>query len=392
MTGPEDDAGLAGKVALISGGGAAGDGIGNGRAAAILLARAGVKVLVADRDLALAERTAEMIRTEGGTAAAIASDVTSEAECKALVEASVDRFGRLDYLDNNVGIGSRGSVVDEKPEEYRRVMQVNVETMFLLSKYAIPAMIKTAKGGAIVNISSISALRPRGLTTYTTSKAAVIGLTQAMAVDHGRGLHRRGAWRRRHQRGRCKTLVEAALDRWGRLDFLDNNVGIGSRGSVVDEAPEQYRRVMQVNVETMFLLSKHAIPAMIQTAKGGAIVNISSISALRPRGLTTYTTSKAAIIGLTRAMAVDHGRDNIRVNCICPGPMYTPMVYARGMSEQARANRARASLLKTEGTGWDVGHAVKFLLSNFARYITGQVLVVDGGTTLQAPERESQEH
>jgi NAD(P)-dependent dehydrogenase (short-subunit alcohol dehydrogenase family) len=268
--GPEDDAGLAGKVALISGGGAAGDGIGNGRAAAILLARAGVKVLVADRDLALAERTAEMIRAEDGTAAAMACNVTSEAECKALVEASVDRFGRLDFLDNNVGIGSRGSVVDEKPEEYRRVMQVNVETMFLLSKYAIPAMIKTAKGGAIVNISSISALRPRGLTTYTTSKAAVIGLTQAMAVDHG--------------------------------------------------------------------------------------------------------------------------RDNIRVNCICPGPMYTPMVYARGMTDAARTQRANASVLKTEGTGWDVGHAVKFLLSDHARYITGQVLVVDGGVTLQAPQRESQPH
>jgi NAD(P)-dependent dehydrogenase (short-subunit alcohol dehydrogenase family) len=268
VMGSEDDSGLAGKVALISGGGAAGDGIGNGRAAAILLARAGVKVLVADRDLALAERTAEMIRAEGGTTAAMASNVTSEAECKALVEAIVDRFGRLDYLDNNVGIGSRGSVVDEKPEEYRRVMQVNVETMFLLSKYAIPAMIKTAKGGAIVNISSISALRPRGLTTYTTSKAAVIGLTQAMAVDHG--------------------------------------------------------------------------------------------------------------------------RDNIRVNCICPGPMYTPMVYARGMSDTARTQRANASVLKTEGTGWDVGHAVKFLLSDHARYITGQVLVVDGGVTLQAPERESQ--
>ena len=270
--GTEDDSGLAGKVALISGGGAAGDGIGNGRAAAILLARGGVKVLVADRDLPLAERTAEMIRAEGGTAAALASNVTSEAECKALVAATVDRFGRLDYLDNNVGIGSRGSVVDEKPEEYRRVMQVNVETMFLLSKYAIPAMIKTAKGGAIVNISSISALRPRGLTTYTTSKAAVIGLTQAMAVDHG--------------------------------------------------------------------------------------------------------------------------RDNIRVNCICPGPMYTPMVYAHGngMSETARAQRANASVLKTEGTGWDVGQAVKFLLSNHARYITGQVLVVDGGVTLQGPERDSRDH
>ena len=134
---------------------------------------------------------------------------------------------------------------------------------------------------------------------------------------------------------------------------------------MVDEKPDEYRRVMQVNVETMFLLSKHAIPAMIKTAKGGSIVNISSISALRPRGLTTYSTSKAAVIGLTQAMAVDHGKDHIRVNCICPGPMYTPMVYARGngMSEAARAQRAKASVLKIEGTGWDIGHAVRFLMS-----------------------------
>src|SRR3974390_2389471 len=102
MQGPEEDAGLAGKVALISGGGAAGDGIGNGRAAAILLARAGTKVLVADRELDLAERTVEMIAAEGGTAAAASGDVTNETDCKALVEAAVNRFGRLDFLDNNV--------------------------------------------------------------------------------------------------------------------------------------------------------------------------------------------------------------------------------------------------------------------------------------------------
>jgi NAD(P)-dependent dehydrogenase (short-subunit alcohol dehydrogenase family) len=150
---------------------------------------------------------------------------------------------------------------------------------------------------------------------------------------------------------------------------------------------------MQVNVETMFLLSKHAIPAMIKTAKGGAIVNISSISALRPRGLTTYTASKAAVIGLTKAMAVDHGKDHIRVNCICPGPMYTPMVYARGntlMSDSARSQRAKASVLKVEGLGWDIGQGVRFLMSNHARYITGQVLVIDGGVTLQGPERDSE--
>ena len=264
-----DDPGFAGKVALVSGGGAADDGIGNGRAAAILLARAGARVMVTDLDVAAAERTVAMIQEAGGEAAAAACDATDE--------------------------------------------------------------------------------------------------------------------------GACRDVVEACLKTFGRLDFLDNNVGIGSRASVVDEDPEIWRRVMQVNVETMFLMSKHAIPAMRQTG-GGAIVNVSSISALRPRGLTAYTTSKAAVIGLTRAMAVDHGREGIRVNCVAPGPVYTPMVYTRGMPETLRKQRSAASVLGIEGTGWDIGHAVRFLLSDHARYITGHTLVVDGGVTLQAPSRESQEH
>jgi NAD(P)-dependent dehydrogenase (short-subunit alcohol dehydrogenase family) len=188
----------------------------------------------------------------------------------------------------------------------------------------------------------------------------------------------------------ARDMVTAALDRFGRLDFLDNNVGIGSRGSVVDEEPETWRRVMQVNVEPMFLAAKHAIPAMIRTAKGGAIVNISSISALRPRGLTTYSASKGAVIALTRAMAVDHAKDGIRVNCVAPGPVYTPMVYAGGMTPVAREQRRKASALAIEGTGWDIGHAVRFLMSDHARYITGQTLVVDGGVTLQGPARDNQ--
>jgi NAD(P)-dependent dehydrogenase (short-subunit alcohol dehydrogenase family) len=116
----EDDAGLAGRVAIVTGGGAAGEGIGNGRAAAILLARAGTKVLVVDRDLALAERTVAMIAAEGGTAAAHAADLTDEAQAQGAVEAALARYGRLDFLDNNVGIGSRGSVVDEPPGNWRR--------------------------------------------------------------------------------------------------------------------------------------------------------------------------------------------------------------------------------------------------------------------------------
>ncbi|MBI2219178.1 MAG: SDR family oxidoreductase [Candidatus Rokubacteria bacterium] len=263
---PEDDPGLDGRVAIVTGGGAADDGIGNGRAAALLLARAGTRVLVVDRKLALAERTVAMITADGGTAAAHEADVTDDAQ--------------------------------------------------------------------------------------------------------------------------CRDMVRAALDRFGRLDFLDNNVGIGSRGSVVDEEPAVWRRVMQVNVETMFLVSKHAIPAMIRTAGRGAIVTVSSISALRPRGLTAYSASKGAVIALTRAMAVDHGPQGIRVNCVAPGPVYTPMVYGPGMSDAARAQRRRASILGIEGTGWDIGHAVRFLLSDHARYITGHVLVVDGGVTLQSPARD----
>src|SRR5437660_8355690 len=96
-----DSWGLKDKVAIVTGGGAAGDGIGNGRAAAILLARSGTRVMVADRDLKLAERTVEMIKNEGGAAAAIASDVTDEEHCRKLVDATVNQFGRLDFLDNN---------------------------------------------------------------------------------------------------------------------------------------------------------------------------------------------------------------------------------------------------------------------------------------------------
>ncbi|MGD9755361.1 MAG: SDR family oxidoreductase, partial [Acidimicrobiia bacterium] len=86
--------------------------------------------------------------------------------------------------------------------------------------------------------------------------------------------------------------------------------------------------------------------------------------------------------------AVDHGPDGIRVNCVAPGPVYTPMVAGDGMSEAARAQRAGASVLGVEGTGWDVGQAVRFLASDRARWITGQVLVVDGGATLKGPERD----
>src|SRR5262249_61664334 len=111
----ESDAGLAGKVAVVTGGGAAGDGIGNGRAAAILLARPGARVLVVDRALELAQRTVDMIAAEGGTAAAFAADITEEAQCAAMVAEEMSRFGRLAFRGDNVGIGRRGRGVDAIP-------------------------------------------------------------------------------------------------------------------------------------------------------------------------------------------------------------------------------------------------------------------------------------
>src|SRR5215510_11132706 len=122
-----DSWGLKDKVAIVTGGGA--DGIGNGRAAAILLSRAGTRVIVVDRDVALAKRTVEMIEAGGGHGLAFQADMTRASDCAAVVEAAMDRYGRLDCLDNNVGIGSRGSVVDETEESWHRLMQVNVDTM-----------------------------------------------------------------------------------------------------------------------------------------------------------------------------------------------------------------------------------------------------------------------
>ena len=255
---------LAGKVAIVTGGGSRGEGIGNGRATAILFAREGARVLVVDQNRDAAEATLAMIKSEGGEAAAFTADVT--------------------------------------------------------------------------------------------------------------------------RAGDCRGMVEEAVRRWGRLDILDNNVGIEGRGTLLETDEGQWETVMRVNVLGMMMASKHAIPAMIK-AGGGAIVNISSISALRPRGLTPYTVSKGAVIALTRGMAIDHAAQGIRVNCIAPGPVYTPMVSSAGMSDEVRDRRRRASPLGIEGTGWDIGQAALFLCSDEARYITGVVLPVDGGVTIASPAR-----
>jgi NAD(P)-dependent dehydrogenase (short-subunit alcohol dehydrogenase family) len=255
---------LEGKVAIVTGGGSRGPGIGTGRAAAVLFARNGAKVLVVDRDEAAAKVTVDMIAEEGGEAAAFAADLTDPADC------------------------------------------------------------------------------------------------DAMAAD--------------------------AVGRWGRIDVLDNNVGTEGPGTILDVDPAGWDHVMKVNVTTIVNASRAVVPVMAEGG-GGAIVNLSSISATRPRGLTPYTAAKGAVIALTRAMAIDHAKQGIRVNCIAPGPIYTPMVASAGMDDELRERRRKASPLGVEGTGWDVGYAALYLCSDEARYLTGVVLPVDGGVSIRSPDR-----
>ena len=251
---------LSGKVAMVTGAGSRADGIGNGRATAILLARHGARVALVDAVRRWAEDTAGMIAAEQGEAEVLEADVTDAAACAAAVRAAVARWGRLDILVNNVGIaGPPGTAVEVDPEAWDQAMRVNVTSMMLMAKYAIPEMRK-AGGGSIINIASVAGL-------------------------------------------------------------------------------------------------------------GGGHPNL------------LYATSKGAVVNLTRAMATHHGSEGNRVNCVAPGMVYTPMVYSRGMSPEMREARRERSLLKTEGTGWDVGNAVLYLAGDEARWVTGVVLPVDAGAT-----------
>ncbi|MFD2577792.1 IS30 family transposase [Novosphingobium colocasiae] len=175
----------------------------------------------------------------------------------------------------------------------------------------------------------------------------------------------------------CRSVVEMTLDRFGRLDCLDNNVGTSAHGDVTQISIEKWREVFSINVESMVMMCKYAIPAMI-TSGGGSIVNISSLRSIRPQNSTVYSVSKGAVNALTATLAADHGASGIRVNGIILGPVHTPAV-APMLTPERRQTRIDASLIKREGTGWDTGHLVRFLLSEQARFITGQNICLDGG-------------
>lgn len=181
---------VAGKVAIVVGAGQTpGTTIGNGRAISLLLAREDARVLAVDRDLASAEETASMIRDEGGTAEALRADITSEDDCRAVAEQVVERFGRVDVLVNNVGIGTGDAGASKLTEEaWDLIHDVNLKGMWLTCKHVLP-LLRSQGSGSVVNISSAAAVCTISHLAYKTSKAAVNAMTQQLAnTSAGRGV------------------------------------------------------------------------------------------------------------------------------------------------------------------------------------------------------------
>jgi NAD(P)-dependent dehydrogenase (short-subunit alcohol dehydrogenase family) len=259
---------LADKVAIVTGAGSRGPGVGNGKAVAILFAREGARVLLVDRDLDSAKETQSLIEAEGNEAASFEADVSNEAACEAVAQDCLSHYGRIDILHNNVGIGAGDS-------------------------------------------------------------------------------------------------------------------------SVVRIEEETWQRILDVNLTSVLLMSKHVLSIMREQG-GGVITNVSSVASIAAMPLVAYKVSKAGVNALTQQIAIANAAYNIRCNAILPGLMNTPMAVesisrARGVSrEELISQRDRQVPLGGKmGTAWDVAYAALFLASDEAKFITGVLLPVDGGQSLK---------
>lgn len=182
----------------------------------------------------------------------------------------------------------------------------------------------------------------------------------------------------------ARRATAEALEQFGALDLLVNNAGIAFMGTVLDTKPEDWDRVLAVNLRSVYVFSRAAIPEM-RRRRHGVIVNVASEAGLVGfSSYAAYSASKAAVVNLTRSMALDHARDGIRVNCVCPGSIETPLLK-RYYDAQAdpRAARSLDELDHPLGIGSpeDVANAILFLASNRARYVTGHAFAIDGGYT-----------
>jgi meso-butanediol dehydrogenase / (S,S)-butanediol dehydrogenase / diacetyl reductase len=182
-------------------------------------------------------------------------------------------------------------------------------------------------------------------------------------------------------RADVEALIEHAIRRLTRIDVLFNNAGVGCFGETPELAPETWARVIAVDLNSVFYACRAAIPHMRRTG-GGAIVNTASISGLAADyGFTAYNAAKGAVINYTRALAIDHARDNIRVNALCPGLIDTPLTAGVRQAQTVADAWVDAIPMKRAGTPEEMAKVAAFLASDDASYVTGAVLVADGGKT-----------
>lgn len=184
----------------------------------------------------------------------------------------------------------------------------------------------------------------------------------------------------------AEAMVSEVLTREGRLDLLVNNAGIGSLGEVPDLAPEAWRKVFAVDVDAVFHACRIAIPAMARQFRagggGGAIVNTASISGLfGDYGFAAYNAAKAAVINLTRTMAIDHAKDGVRINAVCPGLVDTPLAAPLAAIPGLMTHWTARIPLGRAGHPDEIASVIAFLLSPAASYMTGSIVAADGGAT-----------
>ncbi len=184
----------------------------------------------------------------------------------------------------------------------------------------------------------------------------------------------------------CKSVIDRTMSRFGRLDVLFNNAGIVLNGSLVACTEEDWQKTMDVNLKSMYLLCRCAVPVM-QGQGGGSIINMSSVAG--PTGVANrgaYSVSKAGVIGLTKSLATDFVKDGIRINCICPGTVDTPSLRQR-IANSPDPEAARKAFLARQPTGRlgrpeEIAALALFLACDDSRYMTGQAITVDGGWKL----------